>query len=149
MILFFFSHNFFCQLKKFMDTEPSFYGGINCRCGSNACRGVLSFGYYRNVDWQNKYYKYCGVYVKKRIDELRTKWFSGQCYLKHYDQELGLTSLNAIGKGQLVAKFSDPANLNPTAHYIRHSDDPTCYLDGEEVLTLRNVDANTELTLKF
>ena len=45
---------------QFMDTEPSFYDGINCRCGEKKCRGVLRFDKYRNVDWQKKYYKYCG-----------------------------------------------------------------------------------------
>ena len=47
---------------QFMDTEPSFYDGINCRCGTKKCRGVLRFDQYRNVDWQKKYYKYCGKY---------------------------------------------------------------------------------------
>jgi len=45
---------------QFMDTEPSFYDGINCKCGTKKCRGVLRFDQYRNVDWQKKYYKYCG-----------------------------------------------------------------------------------------
>ena len=47
---------------QFMDTEPSFYDGINCRCGTTKCRGVLRFDQYRNVDWQKKYYKYSGDY---------------------------------------------------------------------------------------
>ena len=116
---------------QIMDTEPSFYDGINCRCGSTICRGVLKFDNYRNVDWQNKFYKYCGIYVKKRIDELTTKWFSAQCYLKYYttnnqEQELGLTSLYNIGKDELVAKYSDKISLE--SHYIRHSDNPSCYL---------------------
>ena len=45
---------------QFMDTEPSFYDGINCKCGTKKCRGVLRFDQYRNVDWQKKYNKYCG-----------------------------------------------------------------------------------------
>ena len=50
---------------QFMDTEPSFYDGINCKCGTKKCRGVLRFDQYRNVDWQRKYYKYCGNLKKK------------------------------------------------------------------------------------
>ncbi len=137
---------------QFMDTEPSFYDGINCRCGSSICRGVLKFDNYRNVDWQNKFYKYCGIYVKKRIDELANKWFSSQCYLKYYktnDQEqvLGLTSLYKISKDELVAKYSTQISLD--SHYIRHSDQPTCYLDGNQVYTLREIEPHTELTIKF
>jgi len=53
---------------QFMDTEPSFYDGINCRCGTRKCRGVLRFDQYRNVDWQKKYYKYCGKYNIQRLE---------------------------------------------------------------------------------
>lgn len=137
---------------QFMDTEPSFYDGINCKCGSSKCRQVLHFDHYRNVDFQNKFYRYCGNYVKKRIDELKTKWFSSECYLKYYtsingDRELGLTSLYKIKKDELVAKYSDPSNVSREAHYIRQSGNPTCYLNGNEVYSLTDVEPDTELTI--
>jgi hypothetical protein len=87
-----------------MDTEASHYTGIQCKCGSAKCRGVLKFDHYRNVDWQKKYYKYSGAYVKRKIDELNTKWYSSSCFLKYYKNDdnqtrcLGLTTLQKIGK---------------------------------------------------
>lgn len=142
---------------QFMDTEASFYDGINCRCGSYRCRGVLKFDLYRNVDWQTTYYKYAGCYVQRKIDELKTKWYSSRCYLKRYssnpnekastDCALGLTSLYKIRKNELVAKYS--SDIKPESHNIRHSDTPTCYLAGNEVYTLADVEPETELTIKF
>lgn len=141
---------------QFMDTESSFYDGIHCRCGSFKCRGVLRFDQYRNVDWQNAYYKYSGAYVKRKIDELKTKWYSSRCYLKYYypsghanDRQLGLTALQKIRKDDLVALYQEGSPVAENSHYIRHSDDPTCYLENNEVYAARDIEPQTELTLKF
>jgi hypothetical protein len=137
-----------------MDTEISFYAGLNCRCGSYNCRGTLKFDMYRNMDWITKYYKYSGHYVKQRIDELKTKYFSARCYVKNIDRESGLKGLVAfekVPKNELVALYSDPSNIKPESHYIRHvNKDPTCYLGKNgEVYVIRDLEAETELTLKF
>jgi SET domain-containing protein len=140
-----------------MDTEPSFYDGIKCCCRSFKCRGILRFDQYRNVDWQNQFYKYSGQFVKNKIDELKTKWFSSRCYPKHLPiqsqessgRELGLAALRKIRKDDLVAIYSDPSNINREAHYLRHSENPTCYLEGNEVFALTDVEPETELTLNF
>lgn len=47
----------------------------------------------------------------------------------------------------MVAKFSN--EINPSAHYIRHSTTPNCYLDDNQVLTLNETEAYTELTLNY
>ena len=86
---------------------------------------------------------YKGNFVQRKIDELQTKWFSTHCYLKYYSDELGLTSLDRIEKNELVAVYSSKD------HYLRNSQTPTCYLDGNEVYTLCTVESDTELTLKF
>jgi len=138
-----------------MDTEASFYTGIDCKCGTNKCRGVLKFDQYRNVDWQNKLYKYSGGYVKRKIEELKTKWYSSSCYLKNYNQNtneerlLGLTALEKINKHEMVAKFFDATNINEHAHYILHSDNPTCYLVGNEVFSTQEIEPETQLTLDY
>jgi SET domain-containing protein len=142
-----------------MDTEPSFYDGLDCRCGSFKCRGKLRFDMYRNVDWQNAFYKYSGEFVKRKIDELKTKWFSSSCYLKRYkvmsdssgsgDVILGLSTLKKIGKDDLVAIFSDPTNISPDAHYIRHSETPTCYLCDNGVYAASVLEPSTEITLNY
>ena len=137
---------------QLMDIEPTFYDGLNCRCGTHKCRGVLRFNHYRNVDWINENYRYSGNLVQKRIDELKTKWFSASCYVKKYNNktELGLAALKKIAKNELVGSFSDLNNINPEAHYFRYSDNPTCYLieDGG-VYALDDLEPSTELTIKF
>jgi len=142
-----------CYDYQCMDTEASFYDGLNCACGSFKCRGVLRFDLYRNVDWQNAYYKYSGAYVKRKIDELKTKWYSSRCYLKYYEnvkgeRSLGLTTLRKIRKDDLVAIYSS-GKVDPNGHDIRHSTTPTCYLEGNEVFAADDYDPETELTINF
>ncbi|CAF0945321.1 unnamed protein product [Brachionus calyciflorus] len=137
-----------------MDTEASFYAGLNCKCGSFKCRGVLSFDFYRNLDWQKAYYKYSSANVQRKIDELKTKWYTSRCILKYYktddnNRELGLTVFKKIRKDDLVASFSDKNNICRDAHNIRHSDQPTCYLVDNEVFASNTYEPNTELTLNY
>jgi hypothetical protein len=130
-----------------VETEAGLHS-ILCRCGSRSCCGLLKFDCYRNVDWQKKNYKNCKQLVKKRIDELRTKWFSSRCFLKFYEEnKLGLTSLLAIKKNELVAKYS--TDVKESSHYIRQSVEPTCFLDGDEVYAIRDLEPNTELCIDF
>ncbi len=91
---------------QFWDIEIDYLNGTICKCGSKKCRGIIHFDYYRNVDWQNKFYKYCSGHIRKKIDELRTKWYSSSCFLKYYKnnendtRRLGLTALENIRKKQ-------------------------------------------------
>ena len=87
--------------------------------------------------------------MQRKVDELQTKWFSTHCYLKYYGNELGLTSLDKIGKNELVAVYLSAEDVKPESHYLRHSENPTCYLVNNEVFTLVAVEPSTELTLKF
>ena len=48
-----------------------------------------------------------------------------------------------------MAVYSSLSDIRPNAHYLRHSDTPTCYLDGNEVYTIDKVEKFTELTIKF
>lgn len=65
-----------------MDSEAGFMDGVQCACGSKKCRGKLRFDLYRNVDWQMRLYKYSTYYIKRKIDELKTKWYSDNLYIK-------------------------------------------------------------------
>lgn len=139
-----------------MDSEASFYAGLNCKCGTDKCRGVLSFDHYRNVDWQNALYEYSGAYVKRKIDELKTKWSSARCVLKYYfettdgsERQYGLTVFKRVRKDELVAMFSDPNNIKPSSHYLRHSVNPTCYLLGTKVYASDTYEPDVELTLNY
>jgi SET domain-containing protein len=42
-----------------------------CRCGTPLCAGSNVFTRYKTSEWQNKFYKYCSPYVKRKIDEFR------------------------------------------------------------------------------
>ena len=140
-------------------TEADFDAGLICKCGTSKCIGELKFDLYRHLDWQHRNYKYASDYVKQRIYELKTKWFSSECKLKNFsksdqpnlpeNRQLGLTALKAIRKNELIAAFSDPSNIKPSAHFLRHSENPTCYLVENNVFTLTDIKANTELTLNY
>ena len=142
------------------------YTGLNCGCGAAQCRGVLKFDTYRNVDWQVKYYRYSSALVRKRIDELKTKWYSSSCYLKFHDDDSGvsqtgvekkrslaLTSLLAIEKQDVVAKFADKDNVTPGAHYIRASgagEKPNCFVSNDGlVLAYERIEPDTKIIVQF
>jgi hypothetical protein len=42
-----------------------------CRCGSSNCTGNLKFDFYRDPEWQKKYYDQCSPYIKDMIDAQR------------------------------------------------------------------------------
>ncbi len=121
------------------------------KCGSKKCRGKLKFDVYRNIDWIEAKYKYAGYFVRKRIDELKTKWYSSSCYLKLYGDVLGLTALVKIDKNELVAKFAITANISQAAHYIHHcTENPNLYLDENgEVYAREEIESGNALTLNF
>ena len=140
-----------------MDTEASYYAGLDCKCGSRKCRGKLKFDVYRNVDWQNKFYVYSSGYVKRKINELKTKWYSSSCWVKRYhkqngdknDIELGLAAFEQISKHELVAKFADEEKLILKDHYIRHSENPSCVLIGLDVFAATELSPMTEITINY
>lgn len=140
---------------QFFDTEASFYE-INCKCGSYKCRGRLKFDEYRNTDWQKLNYAYASSYVQRKIDELKTKWYSPKCYLKRYSNDkassqnsLFLTSLVEIKKDELIAKKSNLSKIIAEFDLIKNSDRPNCYLIGNDVFALADIEPNKMLTVKF
>ena len=135
---------------QLIDTEASLHEGDKCKCGFTKCRGILHFNHYRNKEWIQQNYKYCTDHVRKRIDELSTKWFSPNCYLKRYKEDVGLTAFKRIMKNELIATYSTSSSINKNSHYIRHSDEPNCYVNKEgEVFAINHIAPGTELTLKF
>jgi hypothetical protein len=117
---------------------------------------VLKFNDYRNVDWQIANYDHCSLFVKRKINELESRWFSSLCYLKYYPndknegKELGLTARTKIRRDELVAVYADETvKPNKDDHYIRHMNDPNCYLSKNKVFAFDDVEAGTELTLRF
>jgi len=131
-----------------MDTEATFYDGLECACGSAKCRGTLRFDQYRNVDWQARLYKYSGAYVKRKIEELRTRWYSANCFVKRNGEaDFYLATLREVAKDELVAVYSDA--VEEKAHYVRHSETPNCFLVDNEVFAKHKIEPNTPLTVNF
>jgi len=86
------------------------------------------------VDWQKRLYKYSGAYVKHKIDELSKRWHSSLCFVKRVDSkgaDLYLASLREIPKDELVAVFEDGSVVDDKSHYVRHSEQPNCFLVGK------------------
>ena len=139
------------------ENEESFNFGMECKCGSIKCRGILKFDLYRDLNWQERMYDYSSKYIKRKIDELKTKWYSSSCFVKRFYKnkmnkdkvEFGLVTLEKIGKNELVAKYRDIESLHHKNHYIRHSEDPTCTFSGLNVITIKEMDPSTEITLNF
>ena len=55
----------------FMDSENSLWTGLMCKCGAKNCSGELKFDWWRDPQWQEKYEKYAGGHVKRKIRQLR------------------------------------------------------------------------------
>jgi len=55
----------------YFETENSFYNGLVCKCGSPNCSKILHFDFYKDSDFQDKYYEHCTPYVKSKIRKLR------------------------------------------------------------------------------
>lgn len=142
-----------------METEPSFYYGMKCLCRSERCKKILRFDSYRDIDWQHDNYRYCNGYVKSRIDDLKTRWFSKRCYLRRDKSiiteeykagKLVLSTLETVRKDELVAKFNQDDAVKENSHYIQHSETPNCYLTQErEVRAIADLNPETDLTLDF
>lgn len=138
---------------QFVATEADLDSGIVCKCGATKCKGNVNYEDYRSIDWQWVYYKYCKSYIKQRIDELKSNWYSTSCYVKRFrksenaeNDEFGLATLKSIKKNELVAKYSNKSSIK---YQIRHSDHPTCYLVDDEVYALDYIGPDIELTLRF
>jgi hypothetical protein len=143
-----------CDYQTF-DIEP-IRRSVQCKCGTKKCRGFLKWDYYRYVDWQMENYKHCSPFVQRKIDDLRTKWYSSNCFLKYYFindaglRKLCLTTLCDLDKNDLIAVFANVNDITEHAHYIRHSKNPSCYLvDKVYVYPINNLSKNTEITIDF
>lgn len=54
-----------------MDSENSLWTGLMCKCGAENCNGELKFDWWRDPKWQEKYEKYAGAHIKRKIKKLR------------------------------------------------------------------------------
>ena len=141
----------------FLETEASLIYGLECRCGSTNCEGKLFFENYRNNEFVEKYFNYFTPYLKNRVEDLNKRWFSTSCYLKRvstneskdiYDWKKCLYNFKIIKKDEFIALFNSN-EITEDQHYLRNSTQPNCYVIDRKVFAIKDIETETELTLRY
>ena len=55
------------------DTETSLIAGLQCKCGSHNCVGILKFDFWRDPSFQKKYLHCMSDYIKSKINRMNEK----------------------------------------------------------------------------
>lgn len=136
----------------FLETEPSLIRGLICKCQTPSCVGALMFDRYREEDFQKRYYEFMSPYLRARVRELKTKWYSTKCFTRSATNEKtkSLHALEWISAGEIVARFSGP--VFEENHFIRQTDenDATCIVDEhKQVIAICDLPPEAEITLNY
>jgi len=108
----------------FTETEASFHAGMQCGCGTAACRGKLEFSEYRSPAFVRKWRQCLSPHVKARAEE--RSWFDPRVYPCKIDAlggEFGLRALSTIGGGEVVLVFAGKIILDKYAIDTRQCDE--------------------------
>jgi SET domain-containing protein len=141
----------------YLETESSLIFGLQCKCDSINCVGRITFDFYRDDDFVEKCFDCMTDYLRQKVRDMRERWYTKKCYVKRYPPEIekpieewqkGLYTLDPIKKGELVAVYSQ-GHVALDKHFIRHSEIPSCYLNGLEVYASVDLPPETEITLNF
>jgi hypothetical protein len=141
----------------FLETESSLIYGFECKCASANCDKSILFDYYRDQEFVGKYFDFFTPYLRKKVIDMQTRWYSAQCYLKRFNNKLtvnkedwpvGLAALRDIKKDELVARFSTEL-ISPDCHFIRNSIVPNCYVIDRDVFASVDIPSEAELTLYY
>ena len=57
---------------------------MKCICNSPQCLGRLTFDYYRDADFVAKFFDYMTPYLKQKVHDMKTRWYSRSCFVKRY-----------------------------------------------------------------
>ena len=140
-----------------LETEASLIFGMKCKCNSLDCVKNLTFDYYRDPLFAEKYFAYMTPYLKQKVIDMRTRWYSRNCYVKRIETdysdileecETSLFSLNSIKKGELVASFLNE-DIREDQHFLRNSSQPNCVLIGRDVFANEDILPEVELAICF
>jgi len=150
----------------FLETEASLIYGIECKCGLKTCCRQMTFDYYRDPAFVNKYFAFMTPYLKKKAIDMNERWYSTKCYVKRFPveslseetgsnssgsdlegSEKGLVSLKQMKKGELVAIFN--GIVDEKGHYLRHSIEPNCDVIGNKVFANCDIPSESELTIYY
>ena len=136
----------------FLETEPSLIRGLDCKCDTASCVGQLMFARYREEEFQEKYYNFMSPYLRARVRELKTRWYSTKCFTRSATAEKSksLHALEWIQSGEVVARFAGP--ISPENHFIRAAseNEATCILDEQkQVIAICDLPPEAEITLNY
>lgn len=136
----------------FLETEPSLIRGMICKCDTPSCVGQLMFGRYREEEFQKRYYNYMSPYLRSRVRELKTKWYSPKCFTRSATMEKNKTlhALEWIEAGEIVARFHGPVIVEN--HFIRAvtENEANCIVDEDkQVIALCDLPPESEVTLFY
>jgi len=135
-----------------LETEGSLIRGLACKCEAPSCVGRLMFDRYREEDFQKRFYDYMTPYLKSRVRELKTKWYSTKCFTRSAtpNKMKSLHALEWIPAGEVVAKFTGSVAIEN--HFIRAANEgeATCIVDEyKQVITLCDLPPEGEITLNY
>jgi len=157
-----------------LETEASLIYGLECKCGLvDKCCRLMTFDHYRDANFVAEFYDFMSPYLKKKVADMRERWYSDKCYVKRVCDEMTMSSqssasdssasldsslcdkslvcLRAISKGELVARFSDVASVEQQMedknHYVRRAEQPNCYLVDREVFAKCDIEPETPITI--
>ncbi len=71
-----------CYHYGLLETESSLIYGMECCCGTASCVKAITFDYYRDQTFVEKYYEFMSPYTKKKADEMKVNWYSKDCYVR-------------------------------------------------------------------
>lgn len=94
----------------FLETEASLIYGLECKCNASNCKGRLTFDYYRDPVFVEQYYPFMTLYLKKKVDDMKHRWYSSQCYVKRFK----------LAPKQLTAPSSHAATASATRSGTKH-----------------------------
>jgi hypothetical protein len=142
----------------FLETESSLIYGLKCKCNAKECNGRMTFDYYRDPEFVDKYYEYMTPYLKKKANDMKERWYSRSCWVVRFPNEYnddleewekGLVTIKPIKKGELIASFSGEDQITVGKHFIRNSIEPNCQLIGRDVIANVDIPADKEITLYY
>jgi SET domain-containing protein len=138
-----------------LESESSLIFGLQCKCDSINCCGRLTFDYYRNDEFVEKYFGCMTPYLKQKVSDMKERWYSSKCYVKRNpsavidtpveEWSLSLVALEEIKKDELVARYKDTVSAD--RHFIKVSAVPNCHLVGNEVFASVDLASETQLTV--
>lgn len=102
------------------ETEASFHAGMECKCGSSCCRGVLKFDDYRKQEFWDKYAGKTTAHIAQRVEECG--WLDSRLHVRRIaipgggeggegqpgqraQVQKGVFALRPVKKGTLLAVF--------------------------------------------